>query len=70
MPTRYSEQPELLRDGARESIEKAHDLLDEMRVVQEYENAILSDEKPLPLSQPEDSKKPSNHRDPLSSAPL
>jgi hypothetical protein len=43
MPTPKSEEREQLRDSTNESIEKAHNLIDEMKIVQEYENSILGD---------------------------
>lgn len=43
-------EPDLqaLSDSTKESIEKARDLLDGMKIVQEHENAILGDEGRAP----------------------
>ena len=38
-----------LPDGTKESIERAHDLVDEMKIVQEYENTILFEDDEPPL---------------------
>ncbi len=42
-----------LPDGMKESIERAHDLVDEMKIVQEYENTILFEDDEPPLFKPE-----------------
>ena len=59
MPTLGPEDPEQLNESTKESIEKAHNLVDEMKIVQEYENTILADHEP-PLFQPEDPEEPSS----------
>jgi hypothetical protein len=41
-----------LPDGTKESIERAHDLVDAMKIVQEYENTILFEDDEPPLFQP------------------
>lgn len=47
MPTNAeSDDLDELGESSKESIEKARNLLDEMKIVQEHENAILKDERP------------------------
>jgi hypothetical protein len=48
MPTEGEPDPQALDESTKESIEKARDLLDGMKIVQEHENAILGDEGPAP----------------------
>jgi hypothetical protein len=41
-----SPDPDALRQSSKESIEKAHGMVDELKIVQEHENAVLSDDEP------------------------
>jgi hypothetical protein len=52
MPIPGPEDLDQLEERTKESIEKTHHLVDEMKVVQEYENTILANDEP-PLFHPE-----------------
>jgi hypothetical protein len=45
-----AENPENLGNESRESIKKVRDLVGEMKIVQEHENAILGDNPAPPVS--------------------
>ena len=53
MPASDPEAVGQLGESTKESIEKARDLFDAMRVVQEYESTILAEKEPSRL-RPED----------------
>jgi hypothetical protein len=46
----HADEPDKLHQEIREFIEKVRDLADELKIVQEHENAILENNDPIPNS--------------------